>query len=304
MKRLASGFNSAVTEMNKHSEGDSVTSSVTTHDTAGHAAENGDRRGAKPDGGFDSVLDCRNLSVSVGTGPGSRMILRDLNLTARPGQFISLVGPSGVGKTTLLRALGGLAVSDTGEVYFEGTRVRQPPEGVVVIFQNYSASLLPWRTVAKNVGLGLEGKVSHDEREQRVQDALRLVGLADRGGDRPWQLSGGMQQRVQLARGLAMRPRLLLMDEPFGALDAMTRAGLQDELQQIQQSTGCTIVFITHDIDEAVYLSDEVFALGGQPATIIKQWEVTIPRPRNQVATRELDEYLQIRHEIHEALHA
>jgi NitT/TauT family transport system ATP-binding protein len=190
--------------------------------------------------------------------------------------------------------LGGLLRPAAGsQVAFHGQPVDGPPNGVVFVFQNYAASLLPWRTVGKNVALGLEGRLAAERLQTQVTEALETVGLADRARDYPWQLSGGMQQRVQLARALAMRPRGMLMDEPFGSLDAMTKASLQDQLQVVHQRTGATIVFVTHDIDEAVYLSDRILVLDGTPATVTHDMRVDLPRPRHQLATKELPEFLR-----------
>jgi NitT/TauT family transport system ATP-binding protein len=219
------------------------------------------------------------------------------------GEFVSIVGGSGTGKTTLLRALGGLVRPKEGSsVRFAGRSVEAPPAGAVVVFQDYRGSLLPWRTVEKNVELGIEGRVPAAERKRRVTDVLELVGLAHRRRDYPWTLSGGMQQRVQIARALVMQPRVLLMDEPFGALDAMTKAQLQDELQRVHRATGTTVVFVTHDIEEAVYLSDRVLVLSGFPARVTLEVAVPLPRPREQVGTRETHEYLEIRHRVHGAI--
>jgi len=172
----------------------------------------------------------------------------------------------------------------------------------VFVFQNYAASLLPWRTIERNVALGLEDKASKSEIRERVAEALAMVGLSDRAKDYPWRLSGGMQQRVQLARALAMDASLLLMDEPFGALDAMTKAALQDELLQVHGRTGATIVFVTHDIDEAVYLSDRILVLGGSPATITREISVDLPRPRDQLVTKELPEFLRLRRAVYDEI--
>ena len=216
-----------------------------------------------------AIFSCDRVSVQFQAGATSRPVLQDIGFEVRKGEFLSIVGPSGTGKTTLLRVLGGLLpLTGDSSVSFRGAAVTSPPDGVVIVFQNYGASLLPWRTVERNVALGLERDVPKRERQQRVHEALRLVGLDDRTADYPWRLSGGMQQRVQLARALAMRPEVLLMDEPFGALDAMTKAQLQDELARLQEVTGATIIFVTHDIDEAVYLSDRVLVLTGMPATV------------------------------------
>ena len=247
----------------------------------------------------ETTFEARNLDVVI----GSRPVLRDVNLELRAGEFLSVMGRSGTGKTTLLRVLGGLLdPTPTSDVTFRGRPVDGPPEGVVFVFQNYAASLLPWRTVERNVGLGLEGRTSKADRRSRVADALAMVGLADRAQDYPGQLSGGMQQRVQLARALAMQPSVLLMDEPFGALDAMTKASLQDELQRVQQRTGTSIVFVTHDIDEAVYLSDRVVVLDGSPATVAHEFEVDLPRPRHQLATKEMPAYLSVRRAVYDAI--
>ncbi|HEY1701301.1 MAG TPA: ABC transporter ATP-binding protein [Trebonia sp.] len=241
------------------------------------------------------------MEFQLGSGP--LRVLEDVTFSCAPGEFLSVLGPSGTGKTTLLRILAGLQAPGTGSsVTFEGVPLSGPNDGVAIVFQNYSASLLQWRTVEKNVALGLEGRVTRDERTERVDAALSLVGLSDRRHDYPWQLSGGMQQRVQIARALVMRPRVLLMDEPFGALDAMTKAQLQNELLRVRGVTGATVVFVTHDVDEAVYLSDRVLVLSGQPARVTTDLPVGLPSPRDQVSTKEDPAYLRIRHEVYEAL--
>lgn len=234
---------------------------------------------------------------------GPRCILTDIDLDVGEAEFVSVMGRSGTGKTTLLRILGGLLdPTPSSTVTFQGAPVKGPPEGVVFVFQNYAASLLPWRTIERNVALGLEGKVSKAELQQRTAEALAMVGLGDRAKDYPWQMSGGMQQRVQLARSLAMHACGLLMDEPFASLDAMTKASLQDELQRVHQSTGATIVFVSHDVDEAVYLSDRVLILGGSPATIAHDIPVDLPRPRDQLATKELPQFLRLRRTVYDAI--
>ncbi|MEX2291818.1 MAG: ABC transporter ATP-binding protein [Mycobacteriales bacterium] len=249
------------------------------------------------------ACQCRDASVDLASGAGSRRILGNLNFALFEGEFVAILGRSGTGKTTLLRVLGGLLEPTPGSVVsFHGRPVDGPPRGVVFVFQNYAASLLPWRTVRKNVALGLEGKVPAQEIRSRVTESLTMVGLADRAKDYPWQLSGGMQQRLQLARSLAMRPRGLLMDEPFGSLDAMTKASLQDELQRVHQHTGATIVFVTHDIDEAVFLSDRILVLDGDPATVAHEIAVDLPRPRDQLCTKELPEFLRLRRQVYDAI--
>jgi NitT/TauT family transport system ATP-binding protein len=247
---------------------------------------------------------CRCLDVALATQRGPRPVLSGLGLEIANSEFVSIVGRSGSGKTTLLRVLGGLLTPDScSTVHYRGAPVDGPPDGVVMVFQDYSASLLPWRTAEKNVALGLEGRgVAARERRERVAEALEMVGLADRAGDRPWRLSGGMQQRIQIARALAMQPSVLLMDEPFGALDALTRGALEDELLGVYGRTGATVVFVTHDIDEAVYLSDRVVVLRGPPATAAADIRVGCPRPRDQLETKESDAFLEARHAVYEAI--
>ena len=245
-----------------------------------------------------------SLGVRLPAADGPRAILADVSLEVRAGEIIGIVGRSGAGKTTLLRVLGGLLDASSGTVIFDGEVVRQPPRGAVMVFQDYGNALLPWRTVARNTGLGLEGRVGRDERRRRVSDALSMVGLADRGSDYPWRLSGGMAQRVQIARALTLEPMVLLMDEPFGALDAITKAVLQDVLLSVQEETAATVVFITHDLDEAIYLSDRVLVMSGSPGAITVAVDTELPRPRDQLATRELPRYLQVRHLLGQALRA
>jgi NitT/TauT family transport system ATP-binding protein len=243
-----------------------------------------------------------SVDVRLPSADGQRPILADVSFEVRAGEIVGIVGRSGAGKTTLLRILAGLLDASSGTVVFDGQVVRQPPHGAVMVFQDYGNALLPWRTVARNTGLGLEGQISRDERRRRVADALSMVGLSDRGSDHPWRLSGGMAQRVQIARALALEPKVLLMDEPFGALDAITKASLQDVLLNVQQETEATVVFITHDLDEAIYLSDRVLVISGSPGTITVAVDTELPRPRDQLATRELPRYLKVRHLLGQAL--
>jgi NitT/TauT family transport system ATP-binding protein len=245
-----------------------------------------------------------SVGVVLPATDGPRPVLRDVSFEVRTGEVIGIVGRSGTGKTTLLRVLGGLLDASSGTVVFDGDVVRRPPTGAVMVFQDYGNALLPWRTVARNAGLGLEGRVERDERHRRVAEALSMVGLSDRGSDYPWQLSGGMAQRVQIARALTLEPKVLLMDEPFGALDAITKASLQDVLLSVQQETAATVVFITHDLDEAIYLSDRVLVISGSPGRITMAVDTELPRPRDQLATRELPHYLQVRHLLGQALRA
>jgi len=247
---------------------------------------------------------CLNLRAEVGSRRGpQRLVLDGVSFEVGAGEFVSIMGRSGVGKTTLLRILAGLHEPSVESVIrFGGEPVVGPPEGVSLVFQDYTSSLLPWRSVARNVELPLEGRLSKAERQARVSEALEMVGLADRADAQPFELSGGMQQRVQLARALASRPAALLMDEPFGALDALTKADLEDQLLEIFAATGTTVLFVTHDIEEAVYLSDRVLVLDGTPAKIVAEVPVESPRPRTQMHTRESSEFLRARHRVHEVI--
>lgn len=255
--------------------------------------------------GEDILFRCARVGVGFEVGGHWSPVLEDVSLSVGAGEFLSILGASGTGKTTLLRVLGGLAATTPGSsVQFLGKEISGTPEGIVIVFQNYSASLLPWRTVGKNVSLGIEGKFTASECASMVLEVLNLVGLSHRINDYPWRLSGGQQQRVQIARAIVMKPKVLLMDEPFGALDAMTKAQLQDGLLTLQQVTGATIIFVTHDIDEAIYLSDRVLVLSGSPARVAMEKSIDLPRPRDQMVTKEDPRYLRLRHEIHEFLRA
>jgi ABC-type nitrate/sulfonate/bicarbonate transport system ATPase subunit len=251
--------------------------------------------------GGELTFRCRALSVDV--GQPRRRIIEGLDLEVPSHQFACVLGESGVGKTTLLRVFGGLMPPSPGsQLELNGQRIIGPPQGAVFVFQNYTASLLPWRTARRNVELGLEATVATPARRARALTALDLVGLRDHADDYPWQLSGGMQQRVQIARALAVEPKLLLMDEPFGALDAMTRENLQTQLRKIQKQLGATVIFITHDVDEAVFLADRLIVLKGRPASIGLDIMTDLPAERDQVTTKELPRFLELRHRIYQAV--
>lgn len=230
---------------------------------------------------------------------GHRRVINRLSFTMRRGEFVCVIGPSGCGKTTLLRLLTGLVRPTAGEVRRNGQLVTGPAQDVAIVFQDYAKALLPWRTVAGNVSLALEAaRVPRAERAGRIQVLLGKVGLAAHAGKYPGQLSGGMQQRLQIARCLAQEPAVLLMDEPFGALDAMTRQTLQDEMLQLVEAAGTTVLFITHDLEEAIYLGDTVLALRtnpGEQSSLAQTFPVHLDRPRNQLATREASEFLRLR---------
>jgi NitT/TauT family transport system ATP-binding protein len=249
-----------------------------------------------------NIYECDAVSLELFPHGRRRLIIDSLSLNVRAGEFLSIVGSSGTGKSTLLRLLGGLVPASSGAIRFRGAAVTGAPSGVVVVFQDYSNALLQWRSVARNVALGIEGKLGKAEVDARVSEALQMVGLQKNAPDHPWQLSGGMQQRVQIARALALKPQVMLMDEPFGALDAMTKASLQDEVLKVHRQTGTSFVFITHDIEEAVYLGDRVVVLAGPPGRIHKTIDIALPRPRDQMHTRQSSEFLQYRAEIHDAV--
>ncbi len=252
--------------------------------------------------GGPNILAAEGVGLELWHQGRARQILDDINLEIRRGEFFTIVGASGTGKTTLLRILGGLQHVSSGTVRFRGEKVTEPPDGAVVVFQDYSHALLQWRSVARNVALGLEGRLEGAAQGERVREALQMVGLEQNAEDYPWQLSGGMQQRVQIARALALRPAAMLMDEPFGALDAMTKAALQDEVLRLHARTDTSFVFITHDIEEAVYLGDRIGVMSGQPGRIDKIIEIALPRPRTQIETRQMPEFLRYRLDVHAAI--
>jgi len=249
-------------------------------------------------------LDKVSLAYEMTSGRrGSRReVLHELTFAVGEGEILTICGASGTGKTSLLRILAGLTRQASGTARFRGADIAGPSDGIALVFQDYSNALLQWRTVARNVALGIERRTPAAELRRRVAAALRLVGLDKNADDYPWQLSGGMQQRVQIARALALAPSVLLMDEPFAALDAMTKAALQDELLRVRLETSASIVFITHDIEEAVYLGDRVAVLHGSPSRLAAVFDVPLAQPRNQIITREQPAFLALRHQVHDAI--
>jgi NitT/TauT family transport system ATP-binding protein len=200
------------------------------------------------------------------------------------------------GKTTLLKSLSGLLVPTSGQTLVEGRPVSGVPEGLAMVFQEYTRSLLPWRSVKGNVTFPLQAKgLAREEIEARASEALAEVGLTGFEDKYPWQLSGGMQQRVAIARALAFRPAVLLMDEPFASVDAQVRADLEDLMLTVQRDTGVTVLFVTHDIDESVYLGDRVVVLSHRPTQVRESIEVPLPKPREQLATKALPEFVELR---------
>jgi NitT/TauT family transport system ATP-binding protein len=246
-------------------------------------------------------LEVDRLHKVYGTGPDAVAAIDEVSLATRPGELLCLVGPSGCGKTTLLRCVAGLLPPTSGAVRVDGQVVTAPPRSMTLVFQEYGRSLLPWMTVDGNVVLPLKARrprVPRAEREALAADALASVGLAGQGAKYPWQLSAGMQQRVAIARALAYRPEILLLDEPFASVDAQTRADLQDLLLDVWRRTRLTVLFVTHDIDEAVYLADRVVVLSSSPARVVETVPVDLPRPRDQIATKALPEFAKLRGHI------
>jgi NitT/TauT family transport system ATP-binding protein len=246
-----------------------------------------------------NALETRALNMSFGT----HLVLDHIDLSVADGEFLSIVGPSGCGKTTLLRLLAGLTAPSSGEILAEGKPITGPSRDRAIVFQDYSRSLLPWRSVWTNVALAFEGQgISRAARKTRSYALLEQMGLAQVGEYFPGQLSGGMQQRVQIARCLAQQPRVMLMDEPFGALDALTRQTLQDEISRLAKEQRVTVVFITHDLEEAIYLGDRVVALAPNPGRVAETIDVGLARPRNQLTTREDPVFLAHRHRLFKLL--
>lgn len=248
-----------------------------------------------------AIMNLENVSLVL----GGMTIIDNVSLTIGRGEFVCVIGPSGCGKTSLLRLAAGLFEPEKGHVSYDGSRLQGPRKDIAVVFQDYGRALLGWRSVAGNVALALEAiKYPRENRKARIDELLSLVGLEGRGDQFPSQLSGGMQQRLQIARCLAQEPSVLLMDEPFGALDAMTRQSLQDEVLRLKEQTGLTIFFITHDLEEAIYLGDRVIGLLPRPGRLGIETSVELPSPRDQVSTPEHAEFLRLRRELFEFIKA
>jgi len=228
-----------------------------------------------------------------------QVVTADITFDVRAGEIVSIVGPSGCGKTTLLKALAGLLKPTGGTIRFQGKVVQGVPDGLAIVFQEYGRSLLPWATVNGNIELPLRYQsITSDECRRRVAESLQAVDLSGSGERYPWQLSGGMQQRVAIARALAYQPKLLLMDEPFASVDAQTRADLEDLVATLRDRFGITMVLVTHDIDESVYLSDRVIVLSRSPSTVLAQVDIELPRPRDQIKTKAMQQFVEKRSEI------
>lgn len=248
------------------------------------------------------ILSVEHLSKTYKAQDGHlTTAVADISFEVCSGEFVSIVGPSGCGKTTLLKCIAGLLPPTTGEVRLHGARVDDPPERMALVFQDYSRSLFPWMTVRQNVTFPLRRKGRpRDGDRAAVEEALLSVGLeASTFDQHPWQLSGGMQQRVAIARALAYRPELLIMDEPFASVDAQTRADLEDLTLGLRHKYDVTILLVTHDIDESVYMADRVLVLTPSPSLVAEVLAVDLPRPRSQLATKKLPEFAQLRAHVY-----
>ncbi len=241
-------------------------------------------------------LSIDRLCKGYGSGKDRKSVIEDLTFDVFAGEFVCIVGPSGAGKTTLLKCLTGLHPLSSGSASLDGIPIDGPPPGMALVVQEYTRSLMPWLTVAKNIGLPLENlDLSRAERRLRVESALREVGLPEVGSSYPWQLSGGMQQRVAIARALAYRPEVLVMDEPFASVDAQTRADLEDLTLKVRDDFGITVLLVTHDIDEAVYVSDRVVVLTKNPCTIEEIVTVDLNHERDQITTKSDPRFVRTR---------
>ncbi|MGY2083249.1 ABC transporter ATP-binding protein [Blastococcus sp. SYSU DS0539] len=250
------------------------------------------------------MLDVRGIKKVYESKDRTVEAVRDLTFTLRAGELACLVGPSGCGKTTLLKIMSGLLDPTEGEVLLEGTRVHGPPPGMAVVFQEYGRSLFPWMTVRENVELPLkQKKLPAARRTELVEESLAAVGLAEAHAAYPWQLSGGMQQRVAIARAVAYEPHVLLMDEPFAAVDAQTRADLEDLIRDLWHKFQVTTLFVTHDIDEAVYLGQRVLILSNSPTVIRDDLAIDLPDERDQLTTRSSPRFAELRARVYEQIH-
>lgn len=248
-----------------------------------------------------TILDIRNVSKTFQGNERTVYALDRVSLKVHPGEFISLVGTSGCGKTTLLRIIDGLEEADGGDIYLDDTRLDGVSQDMAYVFQDIN--LLPWRSVLDNVALGLEVRgMSKSDRRARAMEVLEMVGLASVAKVPPYTLSGGMQQRVGVARALAVHPKVLLMDEPFGQLDNFTREALQVEISNLWAKISATIIFVTHDVDEAIFLSDRIGLFQPDPGRLTEVLDVDLPRPRTDYDVRAHPRAIELRAYITEHL--
>ena len=244
-------------------------------------------------------LHVADVSKTYGKGAAQRVAIKDASVTINEGEFVTIVGPSGCGKSTLLMMMAGLLQPTSGTLTLGDQAITGPPKGLSVVFQDYSRSLFPWMTVRTNLSMAATAyKLPKAEVANRVDHALESVGLAGQGDVYPWQMSGGMQQRVAIARALVVEPAVMLMDEPFAAVDAQTRADLEDLVLTVRNEYNVTVAFVTHDIDEAVYLGDRILVLAAHPGRLIADVQVDLGRPRDQVKTKLEPRFAELRSEV------
>jgi len=243
------------------------------------------------------ALTASNVTHSYGAG--AQPVIHDISFEIDEGQLVSIVGPSGCGKTTLMKSISGLMTPTSGTVSAFGKPTKGVPRDVAIVFQDYSRSLFPWLRVGSNVNFALSALgLSRIERRARATAALDAVGLTGHEHKYPWELSGGMQQRVAIARALAYRPKILLMDEPFASVDAQTRAELEDLTLAVHREYGMTILFVTHDIDESVYLSQRVIVLKRSPGEVFAERQIDLPAARDQITTKADPRFVSQRSDI------
>jgi NitT/TauT family transport system ATP-binding protein len=249
------------------------------------------------------MLKVDHLGKTYGEGDEAVEAIGDLEFEVHEKEFVCIVGPSGCGKTTLLKCMSGLLAPTRGEVLLHGERIDGPPERMALVFQEYGRSLYPWMSVRQNVAFPLRrkkiGKQEAGELVERAVESVDLSGFLDRY---PWELSGGMQQRVAIARALAYQPEILLMDEPFASVDAQTRGDLEDLILEVRRQYGVTVVFVTHDIDESVYLGDRIVVLTPSPTKVQESLDVDLPEKRDQLETKELPEFAQLRAHVYRSI--
>lgn len=249
------------------------------------------------------LLSVRGMQKIYASDHGDVEAIRDLTFDVYRGELVCLVGPSGCGKTTLLKGIAGLMRMTAGTIELEGSPVAGPPKSMAVVFQEYGRSLYPWMRVFENVELPLKNqRVPKQQRRTKVMEALDAVGLSAVARSYPWQLSGGMQQRVAIARAIAYEPSVMLMDEPFAAVDAQTRADLEDLIRNIWQRLGITILFVTHDVEEAVYLGDRVLVMSSSPTVIQDDIRIDLPLVRDQLETKSTKQFVDLRHRVYEQI--
>lgn len=249
----------------------------------------------------ETLLQVEHLKKIYESSTGNVEAIGDVSFSMNAGELVCIVGPSGCGKTTLLKCIAGLLRTTEGTVELHGKRVTGPPPNMALVFQEYGRSLYPWLTVRGNVELPLKHKkLSRVERDQLIDDALEAVGLDQAAKSYPWQLSGGMQQRVAIARAVAYQPEVLIMDEPFAAVDAQTRADLEDLVRRLHLERGMSILFVTHDIDESVYLGERVIVLSKSPTWVQEDLTIDLAPERDQITTRALPRFTELRTHVYE----